>query len=85
MPPKTAAAPSGVLSQFTGNAGWGIIVGLATIVVPLLLNRVFFVLPIIGLIIGVYAVVRKQAIGGVLAVALNVIGGIITIVALRGG
>lgn len=76
---------AGMLSQFTGNAGWGILVGIATILVPLLFQRVFFFLPIIGLIIGIYAIVRKQVIGGVLAVVLNVIGGVLTIIGLTGG
>ena len=76
---------AGLVAQFTGNAGWGILVGIATILVPLLFQRVFFFLPIIGLIIGIYAVVRKQVIGGVIAVVLNVIGGILTIIGLTGG
>jgi hypothetical protein len=79
------ARPAGLMSQFTGNAGWGILVGLATILVPLLFQRVFFFLPIIGLIIGIYAIVRRQVIGGVIAVVLNVIGGILTIIGLTGG
>jgi hypothetical protein len=94
-PPGTPGAPlpqpivptgsAGLLAQFTGNAGWGILVGLATIIVPLVFQRVFFFLPIIGLIIGVYAIVRKQVIGGILAVVLNVIGGVLTIIGLGGG
>jgi hypothetical protein len=82
MVPTSSA---GLMAQFTGNAGWGILVGIATILVPLLFQRVFFVLPIIGLIIGIYAVVRRQVIGGVVAIVLNVIGGILTIIGLTGG
>ena len=76
---------AGLLSQFTGNALYGILVGLATIIVPLLFQRVFFFLPIIGLIIAIYAIFRKQVIGGVIGVVLNVIGGILTIIGLTGG
>jgi hypothetical protein len=79
------AGSAGLISQFTGNAGWGILVGIATILVPLLFQRVFFFLPIIGLIVGIYAVVRRQVIGGVVAIVLNVIGGILTIIGLTGG
>lgn len=77
-----AAGSAGLLSQFTGNAGWGILVGLATIIVPLVFNRIFFFLPIIGLIVGVYAITRRQLIGGIVAVVLNVIGGILTLIGL---
>lgn len=83
--PMRPAAPAGLLSQFTGNAGWGILVGVATIVVPIFFNRVFFFLPIIGLIVGIYAITRRQLIGGIVAVVLNVIGGILTIIGLVGG
>lgn len=85
MQPMAAARPAGLLSQFTGNALYGILVGLATILVPIFLNRVFFFLPIIGLIIAIYAITRKQVIGGVIGVVLNVIGGILTIIGLTGG
>ena len=60
-------------------------VGLVTIIVPLVFQRVYFILPIIGLILAVYAIVRKQVIGGVVAVILNAVGGILTIIGLTGG
>ena len=60
-------------------------VGLVTIVVPLVFQRVYFILPIIGLILAIYAIVRKQVIGGVVAVILNAVGGILTIIGLTGG
>ena len=82
-PPAQAAGRGGLLPQFTGNAGWGILLGIICIVVPLVFNRVFFFLPIIGLIAAIYAIVRsKQLIGGIIGIVLNVIGGIITILAL---
>ena len=83
--PIAGAGTAGLLSQFTGNALYGIIVGLATVIVPIVFQRVFFFLPIIGLIIAIYAIFRKQVIGGVIGVVLNVIGGILTIIGLTGG
>ena len=85
--PKSAAATgtSGLISQFTGNAGWGILVGLITIIVPLAFQRVYFFLPIIGLIVAIYAIVKKQVIGGVVGLILNVVGGILTIIGLTQG
>jgi hypothetical protein len=73
------------ISQFTGAAGWSILLGLVTIVVPFLFNRVFFFLPIIGLLSAVQAIRRGKVIGGVIGIVLNVIGGIITLIALFGG
>lgn len=86
MPPSIgpAAGTAGVLSQFTGSAGWGVLVGLACIVVPFVFNRVFFFLPIIGLILGIQAIRQGKLIGGIVAIVLNVIGGIITLLGLFG-
>ena len=82
--PIAAAGPAGLISQFTGNAGWAILVGLITVIVPLAFNRIYFFLPVIGLIIAIYAIVRKQVIGGILALVLNIIGGVLTIQGLTG-
>ncbi len=77
------AGAAGIMSQFTGNAGWASLVGIICIAVPFIFNRVFFFLPIIGLILAITAIVRsKQMIGGIVAIVLNVIGGIITVIAL---
>jgi hypothetical protein len=55
------------------------------IAVPFVFNRVFFFLPIIGLILAIQAIVRsKKMIGGIVAIVLNVIGGIITLIGLFG-
>lgn len=83
--PAGGLGGAGLIAQFTGNAGWAILVGIITVVVPLVFNRIYFFLPIIGLIIAIYAIVRRQVIGGVVALILNVIGGILTIIGLTGG
>ncbi len=81
-----AGGTAGIISQFTGNAGWAVLLGVITIAVPFIFNRVFFFLPIIGLILAITAIVRsKQLIGGIVGIVLNVIGGIITIIGLTGG
>lgn len=85
--PVTPAAPArgGLLAQFTGNALYGILIGIATIAVPLIFNRVYYVLPIAGILVSIYAIVRRQYIGGIVALVLNVIGGAISIIGLTGG
>ncbi len=77
---------AGLLYQFTGSAGWACLVGVITIVVPFVFNRVFFFLPIIGLILAIQAIVRsRKMVGGIVGIVLNVIGGIITLLGLFGG
>jgi hypothetical protein len=87
MPQAVGPAPVGVsmISQFTGAAGWGILLGLVTIAVPFIFGRVFFFLPIIGLIAGIQAIRTGKLIGGIVAIVLNIIGGIITLIGLFGG
>lgn len=68
--------------QFSGYAAWSIGVGLATVIVPFVFNRVFFFIPIIGLLGAVQAIRGGRLIGGVIGMVLNVIGGIITLIAL---
>ena len=68
--------------QFSGDALWSIGFGLASTIVPLVLNYVFFFLPLIGLFYGVRAIMRGRMIGGIVGIVLNVIGGIITLIAL---
>lgn len=73
---------AGLMYQLTGAAGWGILLGLATIIVPFVFNRVFFFIPIIGLLAGVQAIRTGRLMGGIVAIILNIIGGIITLIAL---
>ena len=81
---QPAAVGAGVLGQFGGSAAWSIGLGLASIIVPFLLNYVFFFLPLIGLIAGVRAIMRGKLIGGIVGIILNLIGGAITLLALFG-
>ena len=74
----------GVLSQFSGPAAWACGVGLVTIIVPFAFGRVFFFLPIIGVIYGFRAIQRGKLVGGVTGIVLSAIGGVLTLFGLFG-
>jgi hypothetical protein len=80
--PGLGLAGAGILSQFSGPAAWACFAGLVTIAVPFVFGRVFFFLPIIGVITGVRAVMAGKLLGGIVGIVLSAIGGLITIVAL---
>lgn len=87
MPGYVPAAAAGfgaasLISQFSGAAGAACLVGLITIIVPFVAGRVFFFLPIVGVISGIRAITQGRVIGGVVGIVLNVIGGLITIFAI---
>jgi hypothetical protein len=75
---------AGVLSQFSGSAAWACGVGLVTIIVPFAFGRVFFFLPIVGIIYGFRAIQRGKLIGGITGIVLSAIGGIVTLIGLFG-
>src|SRR5260370_42146848 len=69
-----AGGTAGLLYQFTGSAGWACLVGVITIAVPFIFNRVFFFLPIIGLIPALPAFVPSRERGaGVRGAAVDVV------------
>jgi hypothetical protein len=51
---------------------------------PLVFHHVFYVLPIAGLLAGVQAIRRGQLVGGIVAVVLNVLGGLFTLLGMFG-
>jgi len=76
------------MSQFRGLAAWSVILGVVSVGVPIVTFfaaggtvTFFYVLPIFGLIRGVQALTRGQVIGGGVGIVLNVIGGIISLLA----
>jgi hypothetical protein len=75
-----AAGGLGLMYQFSGPALWSVLVGVAGIAVPFVFNRVFFFLPIIGIIYGVRAIMRARLIGGIVGIVLNAIAGVITLI-----
>ena len=82
--PASGMSTAGLLSQVTGAAGIGILLGLATVIVPLVFGYVFYVLPIAGFLAGIAAIRRNQLIGGIVAIVLNALGGVLTLVGLFG-
>jgi hypothetical protein len=86
-PPIVPMAPTSsggvnLMYQFSGIAAWSVVLGIVAIAVPFLFNRVFYVLPIVGLLAGIRAIMRGRMIGGITGIVLNVIGGLIEILAL---
>ena len=90
--PPTGYAPlqtgAGIMSQFRGLAAWSVVLGVVSVGVPIVTFfsaggtvTFFYVLPIFGFIRGVQAVTRGQLIGGGVGIVLNVIGGIISLLA----
>jgi hypothetical protein len=78
----------GLTSQFTGLAMWSIILGLVSVGVPLATGLMgnggvyfFYILPIFGFIRGVQAATRGQVIGGVVGIVLNILGGLMSLIA----
>ena len=76
---------AGLISQFMGAAGWSVLLGIVTIAIPFIFNRIFFFLPIIGFLAGIQAIRRGQLIGGIVGLVLNAIGGLITVLGLLYG
>jgi hypothetical protein len=85
LPTAAAGAGLGLASQFSGDALWSVGFGLASTILPFVLNYVFFFLPLLGIFYGVRAIMRGRMIGGIVGIVLNVIGGIITLLSLFGG
>jgi hypothetical protein len=86
-PPIVPMAPAtgggiNLMYQFSGLAGWSVLLGLASIIVPIAFGYVFYVLPLFGIVAAIRAMMRGRMIGGIVGIALNVIGGLITLLAL---
>jgi len=86
IPQPIGPTPAGasILRQVTGTAAIGILLGLATVIVPLVWGYVFYVLPIAGFLAGITAIRRGQLIGGIVGVILNAMGAILTLIGLTG-
>jgi hypothetical protein len=77
-----------IASQFTGMALWSIILGALSVGVPIATGLLsgggaffFYILPIFGFIRGIQAVTRGQTIGGIIGIVLNILGGLISLIA----
>jgi hypothetical protein len=70
-----------LLSQFGGVAAWSIGIGVVGIVVPLVSNFYFPILPIAGALNGWRAMVRGRVIGGLVGIGLNIVAGLLSLIA----
>ena len=81
-PPRAAGSPqSGLAFQFSGDAMWSIIFGVASIAVPLFTPIYFPILPIFGLWRGVRALGRGRMVGGVVGLVVSGIGCLFSLLA----
>ncbi len=76
-----APRPAGLAYQFSGNALWSIVFGVASVVVPILTPVYFPILPIFGLWRGVLAIRTGRVAGGVVGVMANVLGCVVSLLA----
>lgn len=73
-PPSQVPATSGLAYQFSGDALWSIVFGVASVAVPLFTPIYFPILPIFGLWRGVLAIRRGRVAGGVIGLAVSGLG-----------
>jgi hypothetical protein len=73
--------PTGIAFQFSGDAMWSIIFGLASVLVPIFTPIYFPILPIFGLWRGVLAIKRGRVVGGVIGLVVSALGGIASLLA----
>ena len=83
MPPGMVAAGGGmaIMQQFGGPAAASIILGLIGIVVPIVANFYFPLLPIFGFISAVRAIQRGRLIGGIVGMVINALAGLVALLA----
>jgi hypothetical protein len=74
-------APSGLAHQFSGDALWSIVFGLASVLVPIFTPIYFPILPIFGLWRGVLAIRTGRVTGGVIGLVINVFGCVTSLLA----
>jgi hypothetical protein len=75
------AMAGGLMSQLGGPAAWSIGFGLVSIIVPFAFNYYFPLLPIAGIISALRAMQRGRLIGGVIGLAVNIVGGLVSLLA----
>ncbi|HET7465033.1 MAG TPA: hypothetical protein VFL29_00055 [Candidatus Dormibacteraeota bacterium] len=83
MPPGMVAAGGGMalMQQFGGDAAWSIGLGLVGIVVPIFFSFYFPLLPIIGFIQAVRAIMKGRLIGGIVGIVVNAVAGLVALLA----
>jgi hypothetical protein len=86
MPPGMPMAVGAVggfnfMQQFGGAAAWSIGLGIVGIIVPLVVNFYFPLLPIIGFINAIRAIQRGRLIGGIVGIVVNALAGLVALFA----
>lgn len=76
-----AVTGGGLLWQFSGPALWPMGMGLVAIVVPIFTSFYFPILTIFGAIGGWRAIQRGRLFGGIAAIVLNILGGLMSLLA----
>jgi len=76
-----AGGTGAIVYQLGGPAAWSIGFGLVSIVVPFVTDYYFPILPIAGGISAIRAIQRGRLIGGVIGIVVNLIGGLMSLLA----
>jgi len=76
-----AAVGSTLGYQFGGAAAISMVFGLISIIVPIAANFYFPILPIFGFINAIRAIQRGRLAGGIVGIVLNLLGGLVSLLA----
>ena len=76
-----AGGTGAIVYQLGGPAAWSIGFGLVSIVVPFVTDYYFPILPIAGGFSAIRAIQRGRLIGGVIGIVVNLIGGLMSLLA----
>ena len=76
-----AAGGFNFMQQFGGAAAWSIGLGVVGIIVPIVSNFYFPLLPIIGFINAIRAIQRGRMIGGIVGIVVNALAGLVALLA----
>jgi hypothetical protein len=80
-PANVPAAGISFAHQFGGAAACSMGLGLVAIVVPLMSNFYFPILPVFGVINAIRAIRNGRLAGGVIGIVLNLLGGLVSLLA----
>jgi hypothetical protein len=81
-PSPSQPAPTGRLANhFSGDALWSILLGSASVLLPLLTSMYFPILPVFGLWRGVLAVRGGRVVGGAIGLTVSILGCLASLIA----
>jgi len=79
--PSPPAPASGLAHQLSGDALWSILLGSASVVLPLFTSLYFPILPLFGLWRGLLAVRGGRVVGGAIGLTVSILGGLASLIA----